>query len=70
MDNYSNHDLTEEQWKRIQPLQPPENTGKKGRRQDADTENLSIDSTCVKIHESSNVGKKQKIRLLDEPKAV
>lgn len=26
--------------------------------QDADTENLSIDSTCVKVHESSNGGKK------------
>ncbi len=24
----------------------------------ADTENLSIDSTCVKVHESSNGGKK------------
>lgn len=28
--------------------------------QDADTENLSIDSTCVKVHESSNGGKKRK----------
>ena len=26
--------------------------------QDADAENLSIDSTCVKVHESSNGGKK------------
>lgn len=26
--------------------------------QDADTENLSIDSTCIKVHESSNGGKK------------
>ena len=26
--------------------------------QDADTENLSIDSTCVKVHESSNGGEK------------
>ena len=25
---------------------------------DADTENLSIDSTCVKVHESSNGGEK------------
>lgn len=32
--------------------------------QEADTENLSIDSTCVKVHESSNGGeKKQKKRL-------
>ena len=27
-------------------------------RQDADTKNLSIDSTCIKIHESSNGGGK------------
>ena len=27
--------------------------------QDADTENLSIDSTCVKVHESSNGGEKK-----------
>ncbi|NBH80884.1 transposase [Clostridiaceae bacterium] len=26
--------------------------------QDADTENLSIDSTCIKVHESSNGGEK------------
>ena len=113
MDKYESYDLTDEQWKRIQPMLPPENMGKKGRprkddrimlngmlwmnrsgaqwRQlpkcygpwqsvysrfakwvkdgvwetifselstDADTENLSIDSTCVKVHESSNGGKK------------
>ena len=113
MDKYENYDLTDEQWKRIQPQLPPENTGKKGRprkddrimlngmlwinhsgaqwrqlpkrygpwqsvyarfakwrddgvwenifselSQDADTENLSIDSTCVKVHESSNGGEK------------
>jgi len=113
MDNYVNYDLTDEQWKRIQPLLPPEYTGKKGRprkdsrimlngmlwmnhsgaqwrhlperygpwqsvyacfakwrddgvletvfselNKDVDTENLSIDSTCVNVHESSNGGKK------------
>ena len=113
MENYVNYELTDEQWKRIQPLLPPENTGKKGRprkddrtmlngmlwmnhsgaqwrqlpecygpwqsvyarfakwrddgiwekiftelSQDADAENLSIDSTCVKVHESSNGGEK------------
>ena len=113
MDKYKNYDLTDEQWKRIQPQLPPENTGKKGRprkddrmmlngmlwinrsgaqwrqlperygpwqsvyarfakwrddgvweniftalSQDADTENLSIDSTCVKVHESANGGEK------------
>ena len=31
MENYVNYELTDEQWKRIQPLLPPENTGKKGR---------------------------------------
>ena len=31
MDNYVDYDLTDEQWKRIQPLLPPENTEKKGR---------------------------------------
>ena len=104
-----------EQWKRIQPMLPPEYTGKKGRprkdnrtmlngmlwmnhsgaqwrqlperygpwqsvyarfakwrdegiwekifselTKDADTENLSIDSTCIKVHESSNGGKKNR----------
>ena len=113
MDNYVNYELTDEQWKRIQPLLPPEYTGKKGRprkdnrimlngmlwvnhsgaqwrqlpkrygpwqsvysrfakwcedgiwegvfselSQDIDRENLSIDSTCVKVHESSNGGEK------------
>ena len=113
MDKYESYDLTDEQWKRIQPMLPPENTGKKGRprkddrimligmlwmnrsgaqwrqlpkrygpwqsvyarfakwvkdgvwetifselSKDADTENLSIDSTCVKVHESSNGGEK------------
>lgn len=38
--------------------------------QDADAENLSIDSTCVKVHESSNGGKKRKIRLSDAQKVV
>ena len=111
MDNYVNYDIADEQWKRIQPLLPPEYTGKKGRprkdnrimlngmlwvnhsgaqwrqlperygpwqsvyarfakwrddgileavfselSQEADAENLSIDSTCVKVHESSNGG--------------
>ena len=28
--------------------------------QDADMENLSIDSTCVKVHESANGGKKNR----------
>ena len=115
MDKYVNYDLTDEQWERIQPLLPPENTGKKGRprkddrtmlngmlwmnhsgaqwrqlpecygpwqsvyarfakwrddgiwetiftalSQDADMENLSIDSTCVKVHESSNGGEKSR----------
>ena len=109
------YDVTDEQWKRIQPLLPPEYTGKKGRprkdnrtmlngmlwmnhsgaqwrqlperygpwqsvyarfakwrdegiwekifselTKDADTENLSIDSTCIKVHESSNGGKKNR----------
>ena len=113
MDNEVNYDLTGGQWERIQPLLPPEKTGKKGRprkdnrmmlngmlwmnhsgaqwrqlpkrygpwqsiyarfakwcsdgiwehvfsalNQDADTENLSIDSTCVKVRESSNGGEK------------
>jgi transposase len=30
MDNEVNYDLTEGQWERIQPLLPPEKTGKKG----------------------------------------
>ena len=36
---------------------------------DADMENLSVDSTCVKVHESANGGKKQQIRRLAVPKA-
>ena len=35
--------------------------------EDADMENLSLDSTCVKVHESANGGKKRQIRPLDEP---
>ncbi len=31
MDKYDSCNLTDEQWKRIQPLLPPEHTGKKGR---------------------------------------
>lgn len=31
MNNYANYDLTDEQWKRIQPLLLPEYTGKKRR---------------------------------------
>ena len=113
MEKYESYDLTEEQWKRIQPLLPPENRWKKGQPrkddrmmlndmlwmnhsgvqwrqlpvrygpwqsvyarfakwrdegiwenifselcEDADTGNLSIDSTCVKVHESSNGGGK------------
>ena len=27
----NNYDITDEQWKRLEPLLPPENTGKKGR---------------------------------------
>ena len=37
---------------------------------DTDTENLRIDSTCVKVHESSNGGEKGKIRLLGAQKAA
>lgn len=35
--------------------------------EDADMENLSLDSTCVKVHESANGGGKRQIRPLDEP---
>lgn len=114
MDKYENYELTEEQWKRVKPLLPPEKTGKKGRprkdnrmmlngmlwmahsgaqwrqlpekygpwqsvyarfakwRDDGtlqkvfqalsaepDMENLSIDSTSVRVHESANGGKKR-----------
>ena len=34
---------------------------------DADMENLSVDSTCVKVHESANDGEKQRIRRLAVP---
>ena len=118
------YELTKEQWERVQPLLPPERTGKRGRprkdnrmmlnatlwiartgarwRQlpevygswtsvyarfakwrddgtleaafhalpkDADMENLSVDSACVKVHESANGGKKRLIKLLDVPEA-
>ena len=107
------YELTKEQWERIKPLSPPEETGKRGRPRkdnrimlngmlwivrsgaqwrelpetygpwqsiyarfakwrddgtleavfhtlsaDADMENLSMDSTCVKVHESANGGEK------------
>ena len=116
MDKYENYELTDEQWRHIQPMLPPEYTGKKGRlkkdnrmmvngmlwmnrsgaqwrqlpkrygpwqsvyarfakwrdegiwekiftalSQDADMENLSIDSTCVKVHESSNGGENKAV---------
>ena len=35
---------------------------------DADTENLSIDSTCVKVHESSNGGEKTENRAVGRTK--
>ena len=34
---------------------------------DADMENLSMDSTCVKVHESEMAGKKRRIRRLAVP---
>ena len=37
--------------------------------EDADMENLSLDSTCLKVHESANGGRKRRIRQLDEPEA-
>lgn len=107
------YELTTEEWKRVRPLLPPEETGKRGRprkdnrmmlngmlwiarsgaqwmelpeaygpwqsvyarfakwrddgtlenvahvlSEDADMENLSIDSTCIKVHESANGGGK------------
>ena len=36
---------------------------------DADMENLSMDSTCVKVHESEMAGKKRRIRRLAVPEA-
>jgi transposase len=113
MDIYENYDITDEQWKRVQPLLPPEYAGRKGRpgkdnrmmlngmlwmnhsgaqwrqlpkrygpwqsvysrfakwrdegiweeifselNQEADTENFSIDSTCVKVRQSADGGEK------------
>lgn len=107
------HELAKKQWEQIEPLLPPERTGKRGRPRkdnrtmlngmlwivrsgaqgrelpeiygpwqsvytrfakwrddgtleaifhelsaDADMENLSMDSTCVKVHESANGGEK------------
>ena len=37
---------------------------------DADMENLSIDSTSCKVHQSSNGGKKRKTKQSDAPKAA
>lgn len=37
---------------------------------DADMENLSMDSTSCKVHQSSNGGKKLKIKPLDAPRVV
>ena len=109
------YELTKEQWERVKPLLPPEETGKRGRprkdnrtmlngmlwivrsgaqwrelpeaygpwqsvyarfakwrddgtletvfhalSEDADMENLSIDSTCIKVHESANGGGKNR----------
>ena len=31
MDKYETYEITDEQWKKIEPLMPPEYTGKKGR---------------------------------------
>ena len=116
--------LPKEQWERIKPLLPPEETGKRGRprkdnriilngmlwivwsgaqwrelpaaygprrsvyarfskwrddgtleavfhalSEDADRENLNMDSTCVKVHESAKGGKKRRIRRLAVPEA-
>ena len=36
---------------------------------DADMENLSIDSTCVKVHKSANGGEKRQIKRLAAPEA-
>ena len=36
---------------------------------DADMENLSLDSTCIKVHESANGGGKRRIRQLGKPEA-
>lgn len=118
------YELTKEQWERIKPLLPPEETGKRGRprkdnrtmlngmlwivrsgaqwrelpkaygpwpsvytrfakwrddgtleavfrtlSEDADMENLSVDSTRVKVYESANGGKKRRIKRLAVPEA-
>ena len=34
---------------------------------DADMEHVSIDSTCIKVHQSANGGKKRKIKRLGVP---
>jgi transposase len=107
------YEVTNEEWKRIEPLLPPQSTGRKGRppkdnrtmyngmlwmdrsgaqwrelpecygpwqsvyarfrkwkadgvwewafkalSSDFDAENLSVDSTCSKVHQSANGGKK------------
>ncbi|MDE6454948.1 MAG: IS5 family transposase [Dysosmobacter sp.] len=36
---------------------------------DADMENLSLDSTCIKVHESANGGGKRKVRQSGGPEA-
>ena len=38
--------------------------------ENADRENYSIDSTCIKVHESANGGEKRKIKQLDEQEVV
>ena len=123
MDKYESYDITDEQWKAIEPLMPPEYTGKKGRprkdnrtmvngilwinrsgaqwrqlpekygpwqsvyarfakwrdngvweqifaelSKDADTENYSMDSTCVKVHQSSNGGEKSENKAVGRTK--
>ena len=37
---------------------------------DVDVENLSMDSTCIKVHESANGGGKRRIRQSTVPEAV
>ena len=118
------YELAKEQWDRIKPMLPPEETGKRGRPRkdnrtmlngmlwivrsgaqwrelpeaygpwqsvyarfakwrddgtlgrvfhtlsgDTDMENLSVDSTCIKVHESANGGEKRRIRQLAAPEA-
>ena len=38
--------------------------------EDADKEHLSIDSTCIKVHESASGGEKQSIKRLAEREAA